>query len=244
MIDELRDWLEDNADGVKAVAAALAGAMVLWWLLADPPVEVGPSPGAGSRVVILLHGHGASKTDLEPLAEELALLAPGVSFIMPSGTHRAMMGRTWYPSFREDSQEAVRMRMLEIRAEAREVVTEIAQELTSDGVSPNEIYVGGFSQGATVALDAVLADEQGLGGLVSLSGGALPLDLALLEARGPVRAFVSHGVSDSVLRIGGSQAIVGALRAADHPVEFIEFEGRHEIPDEVVQALGAFLAEP
>ncbi|MCH8189089.1 MAG: hypothetical protein IIB66_10430, partial [Proteobacteria bacterium] len=95
----------------------------------------------------------------------------------------------------------------------------------SDGVSPDQIYVGGFSQGATVALDVVLEDER-YGALVSMSGGSLQLDLEPLSERSPLRAFVSHGKSDSVLNISKSRAIVAALKAGQHPVEFVEFDGR------------------
>lgn len=241
MIDDIRDWLEENADGAKALAVAVLAVTLLWWMLADPAVRVGPSPGPGGRVLILLHGHGASKTDLEPVALQLSAMAPRVSFVMPSGTHSMIRGRTWYPSFREDTQEAVRVRMLELRAEARAVATELADDAISDGVSPDQIYVGGFSQGATVALDVVLEDER-YGALVSMSGGSLQLDLEPLSERSPLRAFVSHGKSDSVLNISKSRAIVAALEAGQHPVEFVEFDGRHEIPQEVIDALGAFLA--
>ncbi len=246
MIDELRDRLEENAGAVKAaLVLALVGAFAWWWF-ADPPVEVGPSPGPTGRVLILLHGAGASKTDLEPLAEQLAQTAPKVTFIMPSAPHSSGLGRTWYPSFTAESQQAVDARMLELRAEARAVVMEIVDDLKSDNVPTKQIYVGGFSQGATVALDVVLTGPAGaeLGGLVSLSGGALALDLAPLQQRATLRAFVSHGKSDSVLGGGNSKKLVDALEKGGHEVEFLEFDGGHTVPFEAVKSLAAFLSAP
>ena len=246
MIDELRGRLEENAGAIKAALVVAVAIVVTWWWFADPPVEVGPTPGPTSRVLILLHGHGASKTDLEPLAEQLLAAAPNVSFIMPSAPHRTGLGRTWYPSFTADSQQAVDARMLELRAEARAVVMEIVDDLKSDHVPANQIYVGGFSQGATVALDVVLAGPAGaeLGGLVFLSGGGLAIDLAPLEDRAALRAFVSHGKSDSVVGSGTSKTLVAALQDSDHEVEFVQFEGGHTVAAPAVESLGAFLAAP
>ena len=57
-----------------------------------------------------------------------------------------------------------------------------------------------------------------------------------------MRAFVSHGKSDSVLSVGMSTNLAAELERADHDVELIIFEGDHTIPLHVVQSLGAFLA--
>ncbi len=245
-MDELRDWLEEHWGLVKVALAAALLVAFTWWWFADPPVTVGPSPRPSSRVLILLHGHGASKTDLEPLAEQLAQSAPSVRFIMPSAPHRSGLGWTWYPSFTAESQAAVDARMVELRAEARAVVMEIIDDLKADDVPAQQIYVGGFSQGATVALDVVLTGPGGseLGGLVSLSGGSLALNLAALQQRTALRAFVSHGTSDAVVGSGASKRLVAALQESDHEVEFVEFEGDHMVPPQVVQSLGAFLVAP
>jgi phospholipase/carboxylesterase len=246
VIDALQDRLEEHANAIKVAIAIFVTVGFTWWWLSDPPVEVGPSPAPNRRVLILLHGHGASKTDLEPIAEQLTLLAPNVSFILPSAPHRTGPGRTWYPSFSADSQEAVDARLLELRAEARAVVADIVDDLKSDGVPPQQIYVGGFSQGATVALDVLLTGpaDSHVGGLVWLSGGALALDLAPLATRRGLRAFVSHGTSDSVLGSVKSENLVSALEDNDLEVEFVQFDGGHAIPPVVVQSLGAFLSAP
>jgi phospholipase/carboxylesterase len=242
MLDKLKDWLEHYAGLLKlAGVGVLVAAFALWWFT-DPPVWVGPSAGANSRVLILLHGHGASKTDLKPLAEKLLQAAPNVSFVLPSAPHSVGAGKTWFPSFREDSQQAVDQRMLELRAQARAVVAGVIDDLKGDGVPAAQIYVGGFSQGATVALDVVLSNEGAeLGGLVSLSGGAVKIDLAPLTERAQMQAFVSHGDSDRVLGSSSSKELAAALKANDHEVQFVQFKGGHTIPPEVVQPLGEFL---
>jgi phospholipase/carboxylesterase len=239
----MRDLIEGHSAAIKLALLFCLVAGLGWWWSSDPPLEVGPSPGRDGRVLILLHGHGASKRDLKPLAEQLGESVPEMTFIMPSAPHRVGLGKTWYPSFTTDSKDEVEPRLRELRAEARQVVTAIIDELIADGVPADQIFVGGFSQGATVALDVVLAapGDGAPAGLVSLSGGALSLDLEPLHDQDLLRAFVSHGKRDRVLGAGRSRSLVKALRGGGHEVEFIQFDGGHAIPPQVVTSLGTFL---
>lgn len=222
--------------------AAIGG--FVWWWISDPPVQVGPDPREAKRVVILLHGHGASKTDLEPLAQMLGEYAPETSFILPSGPHSAgVSGKTWYPQFRASSKQEMEEKLRAYRAEAREVVMDIADELMADGVQAEDISVGGFSQGASVALDVILNEPNAsdFAGLVFLSGGSIDLDLSSLTTRPLIRTFVSHGKSDPVLGISRSNRLVRELKAGGHDVTLINFDGGHSIPGEVIESLGPFL---
>ncbi|MBL4634323.1 MAG: hypothetical protein JKY56_10645 [Kofleriaceae bacterium] len=224
---------------------AAVGAFAWWWM-SDPPVLVGPSPSEARRVVILLHGYGASKDNLVPLAKRLGEYAPETSFILPGAPHSVgISGKTWYPQFRASSQEAMEEKLSEYRAEARDVVMDIADDLMADGTRAGDIYVGGFSQGASVALDVILHEPNAsdFGGLVFLSGGSVNLDLSMLASRPLIRAFVSHGKSDPVLGIGRSNQLVEELEVSGHDVTLVNFEGGHSIPHEVVESLGYFLAD-
>ncbi|HTM46184.1 MAG TPA: hypothetical protein VL137_14590, partial [Polyangiaceae bacterium] len=171
-----------------------------------------------------MHGRGAPKDDLQSLADELSQAAPGTRFILPAGPHPLGRGRTWYPHFTESTQEAVDRHLLQLRAQARGVVMDIVRDLRAQGIPDERIYVGGFSQGATVALDVVLSPEGSqLGGLISLSGGALELDFAPLKRRALLHAFVSHGRSDPVINNRFSQSLVAALKLGGHEVQLVEF---------------------
>lgn len=239
----LQDLWREHAAAIKAGLALLAAlAFGVWWFY-EPPVSVGEAASERGRVLILMHGHGAAKDDLEPLANELSQVAPGVRFVLPAGPHRHGSGRTWYPYFTAGSQAEVDRRMLELRQQAREVVSKIVADLKADGVAPERIYVGGFSQGATVALDVVMSPEGAeLGGLVSLSGGALDLDLTPLAERAKLRAFVSHGSADRVTKPSTSTDLAQALEEGGHEVQLVTFPSGHTIAPMVRQALGEFLA--
>lgn len=204
-----------------------------------------PVPPGGQRVVLLMHGHGAARDDLRSLAARLHQLAPKVRFELPGAPHDYGRGASWYPPFESATPQEAEQLTLELRAQARQVVFEYLDRLKAEGVPEGAIFVGGFSQGATVALDVVLSERGAhLGGLISLSGGALDLDPSGLGHHAPLRAFVSHGGADQRLPQSKSLALVRALQQGGHTVRWVPFGGGHSIPPEVVQALGQFLADP
>jgi predicted esterase len=225
------------------VLGVVGFALVTAWWFSDPPARVGPRPRPGRRVVILCHGHGAPKGDLVPLARWLHRKCPDVTFLMPGAPHPAGLGRAWYPSFVAESPAAVEARLLEYRAQARRVVEELIDDVLANGVPATSIYVGGFSEGAAVALDVILNSPQGpeLGGLIWLSGGGPRLELDGLRGRPLLSAFVSHGRQDSVVHPGRSVALAALLREEGHDVHLEQFDGDHEIRP-VAAALGRFLA--
>jgi phospholipase/carboxylesterase len=186
-----------------------------------------------------MHGRGASGNDLQPLADQLSLVAQKVKFVLLAGPLRFGKGLAWYPL----DNQSTPADMDRARHRARGIVMDAVERLRKDGFEDRQIYVGGFSQGASLALDVILSQEGAkLGGLISLSGGVFEPDLSDLQRRAKLRAFVSHGNADPVLDITTSQRLVAALQQYQHPVQFVEFEGTHTIPMVVRQELGAFLA--
>lgn len=212
--------------------------VVLWSAFGCEAAPPPKRPDSG-RVVILMHGRGADPKDLERLVNELGKAAPKVKFILPPGPLHFGGGLAWYPR----SDVATPAEMEQARVAARGVVMKFVEQLRGQGVTDQEIYLGGFSQGASVALDVVLSEEgTKLGGLISLSGGALALDLSRLRRRAPLRAFVSHGTADPVLDFATSQQLAEALEQSHHSVRFVQFDGGHTIAPVVRQELGTFLA--
>lgn len=229
---------------IKKLAPIILLSLVGYWWYSSLPLTVGPAPGSASRVLILLHGHGASKSDLLPLAQELSRNLPGWHFVLPEAPERVGFGgRTWFPRTYAKTHSELAQKVTQIRADARAVVFDIIEDLIAAGLDPERIYVGGFSQGASVALDVLAFGHNGvdLGGLVSLSGGSFDVELDRLGEQLPLRAFVSHGRNDPVLPVTSSRNLVRELESYGHTVEFIEFAGGHQVPGEVVESLLQFL---
>ncbi|MEX5269966.1 PHB depolymerase family esterase [Kocuria sabuli] len=99
-------------------------------------------------------------------------------------------------------------------------------------VDPERIAVAGFSDGASYALGLGLANGELFGDVVAFSPGFVPP----ARRAGQPRAFVSHGAADEVLPIERtSRRIVQELEEDGYDVTFVEFEGGHAVPPEVVR---------
>lgn len=228
--------------GALALFAAVGA-----WVAADvggselSTAVVGPSPGAGRKVVILLHGYGAPAEDLVPFAKELSASVPKASFVLPAGPH-GFPGRAWLPTFTAASREAYVKRLeLELKATTGEL-WRLIRSLRRRGVACGDIVLGGFSQGGRVAAETALRAPPGcaLGGLVVLSGGGVS-ELPVPTGQGRLKVLVTHGTADEVVGFGTGQVLARTLAEAGHEVRFLEFQGAHQIPPVVRAGVAAFL---
>ena len=106
-------------------------------------------------------------------------------------------------------------------------------------IDAERIALLGFSDGASYALSLGLANGDNARQVVAHSPGFC-LDV---PRHGQPAFFVSHGTSDPVLPIDqASRLIVPALRAFGDSVDYVEFDGRHEVPAAIGDQAVAWLA--
>ena len=71
------------------------------------------------------------------------------------------------------------------------------------GIKPERIVIGGFSQGAALAIASSLRFEKRIAGFFALSGWALPTqnieNLSKTSVNNNVPIFIGHGTSDPVV---------------------------------------------
>lgn len=92
---------------------------------------------------------------------------------------------------------------------------------------------GGFSDGASYALSLGVANGDLAEALLAFSPGFLAPPAQV----GRPRVWVSHGTVDRVLPVDRcGRRVVATLRAAGHDVDYVEFEGGHVVPPELVDA--------
>lgn len=109
----------------------------------------------------------------------------------------------------------------------------LAETFAQCRVDPAAIGVGGISDGASYALSLGVANGDLFSRIIAFSPGFI----APLEVVGEPRVFVSHGVHDRILPIDTcGRPIVGGLRGAGYDVEYVEFDGGHEMPEPIVRA--------
>ena len=109
-------------------------------------------------------------------------------------------------------------------------------------VDTDRLIIGGISDGASYALTIGLANGDLFSGVVAFSPGFL----AVPEAIGLPRVFVSHGTADQILPIDScSRSFVPSLVQAGYDVRFREFDGGHSAPASVVdEAIGWAVTSP
>jgi predicted esterase len=100
-------------------------------------------------------------------------------------------------------------------------------------IDARRVAIVGFSDGASYALSLGISNGALFSRIVAYSGCIVLAD----NLRGQPEIFVSHGVEDDILPIDGcARAYVPALREKGYSVEYEEFEGGHELPDNISTA--------
>jgi phospholipase/carboxylesterase len=96
-----------------------------------------------------------------------------------------------------------------------------------------------------LATDVALRLKNRPAGLCALSGALINEDewRRLAAERGGMRVLQSHGRHDSILPFSLGSALRDLLQEGGNEVEFMEFEGDHEIPLEVLHRMVWFIID-
>jgi phospholipase/carboxylesterase len=100
-------------------------------------------------------------------------------------------------------------------------------------VDPARIAIEGFSDGASYALGLGLPNGDFFTRIMAFSPGMIPMSDS--PDQGKPRLFIAHGTRDQVLRIDRtSRILVKGLKGDGHDVTYVEFEGEHRVPPEIL----------
>jgi phospholipase/carboxylesterase len=232
-----------------------------WGGLPSVVVHHLPAGSFPRLAVVLCHGYGAPGTDLVGLAQPLFALAPKLAesavFIFPAARLDLVEqgiagGRAWWPidldrllnrrspeyidQFRRNTPAG----LLESREMLLKLIDEAGRhfQLTSD-----RLVLGGFSQGGMLAVDVALRLTPPPSGLCILSGGLINEEewRNLAKKASPLTVLQSHGRHDSILPLPMAEALRDLLLETGADLDFIQFNGDHEIPPPVLHRMAAFL---
>lgn len=128
-----------------------------------PVIKAGVPSEEADAAMVMVHGRGATAESITQLANEfstdlkLTLRAPQAS------------GNTWYPySFLEPTEKNQPG-----LSSGLQKIYDIVEELESEGIPKEKIYLLGFSQGACLASEFVARHPDQYAGLIVLSGGLI-----------------------------------------------------------------------
>jgi phospholipase/carboxylesterase len=201
---------------------------------------VPPDAKDGAPLAVLLHGRGADRFDLLPLAPHLA---PGAVVVTPEAPHSGTQwgygpGWAWYrfmggtvpePQSFEASQQAL-----------SEFLDQIPSRLP---VRTGPLVLGGFSQGGTMSLAYALRNPGAVPMVLNLSGflAQHPTVAATTATVRGTRFFWGHGTTDPAIPF--EMAIEGraALRAAQADLEARDYAMGHGISPEEAADVNAWI---
>lgn len=228
---------------VALVAVVSLSSLWLWLQVAalDSIVRGGDGPPS----LVLLHGYGSRAGDWLQFEHKLQVPQNG-RLVFPQGPLRGPLGaRGWwwlnieghvppgerYPDFSRANPGGIKI----ASGLVRKLLTKV----------PEPIVLGGFSQGAMLSAEIAFQTDQALSGLVLLGGTTVNEEAwaSRFPGRRHLPIFIAHGRGDGVLPFATMERFAARLKAAGLNVTWFPYEGGHSIPDEVIAAMNAFLAE-
>ncbi|MGN6135909.1 MAG: alpha/beta hydrolase [Aureliella sp.] len=217
----------------------------------EPPRAVG----------ILCHGFGAPGDDLLGLAPDLLQARTGgepVELIFPSALlsladEGLPDGRAWwrlsiqrliammemgqYEAIREESPPGI--------DQARAALVAVIEDaLERTGLSGRQLLLGGFSQGAMVAMECACCGLDETPGAMSLFSCCLIRERQWRPAMpklAETKILQSHGEMDPILPLQTGLWLRDALADSGCKVEFLQFAGPHTISWEAIEGTARYL---
>lgn len=105
-------------------------------------------------------------------------------------------------------------------------------------VDPARVAIGGFSSGATYALAIGRTNGNLFSHVISFSAGGIEP----YTSRGMPKFFLAQGLNDQVFDITQTGRFLNQqLLAAGYSVDYVEFDGGHELPNVILQQAIAWL---
>jgi phospholipase/carboxylesterase len=194
---------------------------------------------APAGALVLLHGRGADEHDLQPFLELLdparrllGLTLGGPLALPPGGRHWYAVPRVGFP---DPATFATSYGLLG---------DWLAGLSAATGLAPEQLVLGGFSQGAVMALALALgAGRPTPAAVIALSGFVPTVDGWTADVRRPgLPAFVAHGRRDPVIPVEFGRATRDLLAPSPVDLTYVETDAAHHVDPRTLGELPAWLA--
>lgn len=206
----------------------------------------------GAPVIMLLHGFGADYEDLLSLTSAYTgALRP--TWIFPNGPQKVQIGffsagRSWFSvnipllqkAFRDKDYASVQNAFPKEISEIRKKLEFFLAEIN---VAPHNLIVGGFSQGAILAIELALHAFERPRGLLVFSGTLVHVDSwkHLAPQKGALPFLQTHGENDPLLPLELALQLEELFLTSGFKGKLHRFQGGHEIPSSCLTELDHFL---
>jgi thioredoxin 1 len=193
------------------------------------------------RLLLLAHGFGADERDLGGL---LPYLDPDGHFVtvLPRGPVAAPPGFAWYDFGLPEAEVAA------VFASAVDQLDDLLDEAAAEHDLPrSEAIVGGFSQGAGLALALALraGDRSRPLGVLAMSPALPHRSLDEIrpdwDAAAKIPVLLQHGTHDPLVPVARARNLAHELEDHGAPVVYSEFPMEHQVALESVQQAQSWL---
>ena len=182
-----------------------------------------------SKLIILLHGYGASMNDIVPVATYLA--NKGHLCICPNGPIELEFfdgGHAWG----ELVGNGVNLSLESIN-KLKRFISEIVPKHNTQNL---RVILAGFSQGGMISCYVGITTPNLVDGIVILSSPFIKelnnVDFGKVNLETPI--FLSHGINDLVVSITDARQMKEALIKRGYKIDYKEYQLEHSIDQSVV----------
>src|SRR6185312_630544 len=166
------------------------------------------------RLMIMLHGLGDSIEGYRWLPPALDL--PWLNYLLVNAPDEYYGGFSWFDYPNDLTPGVLR---------SRKLLFELLDDLRAKNFPPEQITLGGFSQGCLMAMDIGLRYPHKFAGIVGISGWVYEIE-SLLKANSPVakqqRLLMTHGEFDQLIPFDKVREQSRQLKASGFNVEWRE----------------------
>lgn len=181
-------------------------------------ITAGVPVAEAKRAIIFIHGRGASAADILSLNDHLNI--EDAALFAPQATNHS-----WYPySFIvpvKENQPAL--------DSALTIIKDLVTEIENAGISQEQIYFVGFSQGACLTLEYVTRNAGKYGGAVAFTGGLIGKELNMQNYKGNFKqtpVLITTGDPDPHVPVSRVELSEGILKKMGANVTLKIYPGR------------------
>ncbi len=214
-------------------------------VLAHIVLDRGTAP---KHSIIWLHGLGADGEDFVDVAEMINLPL-AMRYIFPHAPKHPVTinGGFVMPSWYDiaDVDIAAKQDAVGIHASQTEIEKFIALEIAR-GITAENIFLAGFSQGGAIALHTGLRHPAKLGGIIALStylplAETLSQEISLSATKTPI--FFGHGRHDPVVPYALGKQSADKLKQHGFQMEWHEYSMQHSVNADEISDIEKWLTQ-
>ncbi|KAK4699653.1 phospholipase/carboxylesterase, partial [Phenoliferia sp. Uapishka_3] len=196
-----------------------------------------PALGKHTATIIFSHGLGDSAAGWHPFAQSLSRRFQHIKWILPTASVQPVTLNGGYPmnswfDIKSLDPPGKGLPSSEDEAGMLKSVKRISDLVAAEvdaGIPADRIVVGGFSQGAVIALLTSLTMERKIAGVISLSGWLAlneKIHMMQTEHASKLPVFWGHGTADGVVKYIWGQMSVEKLKTLGYKnIDFNSYPG-------------------